>query len=76
MSKHRPPYPPELREQLVAMVRAERSPEELARDYEPTAQSIRAHERKSADLHAVVREAERGNGKCGQAPGTSAGNLP
>lgn len=39
--KSRPPYPRELREQLIAMVRAGRSPEELARDYEPSAQTIR-----------------------------------
>ena len=32
--------PQELREQLIAMVPAGRSPEELARDYEPSAQSI------------------------------------
>lgn len=41
MPKSRPPYPRELREQLIAMVRAGRSPEELARDYEPSAQTIR-----------------------------------
>lgn len=41
MPRSHPPYPPELRRQLVAMVRAGRSPDELARDYEPTAQTIR-----------------------------------
>ncbi len=39
--KSRPPYPRELREQLIAMVRAGRSPEELTRDYEPSPQTIR-----------------------------------
>lgn len=39
--RHRKPYPPELREQLVALVRAGRSPEELAKEFEPSAQSIR-----------------------------------
>jgi transposase len=52
--KHRPPYPPELREQLVAMVRAGRSPEELARDYEPTAQSIRNWVAQADIDHGVV----------------------
>ena len=41
MPKSRPPYPPEVRRQLVALVRSGRDPEELARQFEPTAQSIR-----------------------------------
>ena len=40
MPKTRKPYPPEFREQLVALVRAGRTPEDLAREFEPTAQSI------------------------------------
>ena len=41
MPRSRPPYPPEFREQIVALVRAGRSPEELAEEYEPSAQTIR-----------------------------------
>ena len=41
MSKTRPPYPPEFRRQMVELVRAGRTPEELSREFEPTAQSIR-----------------------------------
>jgi transposase len=41
MAKTRPPYTPEYRRQLVELVRAGRSPDELAREFEPTAQSIR-----------------------------------
>lgn len=41
MPKTRPPYPPELRRQMVEPVRAGRDPEDLAREFEPTAQSIR-----------------------------------
>ena len=41
MPKSRPPYPPELRRQLVELVRSGRNPEELAREYEPSAQAIR-----------------------------------
>jgi len=41
MPKSRPPYPPEVRRQLVALVRSGRDPEDLAREFEPTAQSIR-----------------------------------
>lgn len=41
MPRSRPPYPPEFREQIIALVRAGRSPEELAEEYEPSAQTIR-----------------------------------
>ena len=41
MAKTRPPYTPEFRQQMVELVRAGRSPEELAQEFEPTAQSIR-----------------------------------
>jgi len=41
MPKSRPPYPPEVRRQLVALVRSGRDREDLAREFEPTAQSIR-----------------------------------
>jgi len=40
MPRTRKPYPPEFRQQLVDLVRAGRTPEELAREFEPTAQSI------------------------------------
>lgn len=39
--KHRPPYPPEFRRRLIEMARAGRTPESLAKDFEPTAQAIR-----------------------------------
>lgn len=41
MPRTRPPYPPEYREQMVALHRAGRSCEELAREYEPSEQTIR-----------------------------------
>ena len=47
MPKTRAPYPLELRRQLVAMVRAGRTPEELAKEFEPSAQSIRNWARQS-----------------------------
>src|ERR1700682_1322062 len=40
MPKTRPPYAPEFRRQMVELVRAGRDPAELAREFEPTAQSI------------------------------------
>ncbi len=40
MPNSRPPYPPEFRQQMVDLVRAGRTPEELSREFEPTAQSI------------------------------------
>src|ERR1700679_1253994 len=41
MAKTRPPYSPEFRRQMVELVRAGRDPEDLAREFEPTSQSIR-----------------------------------
>ena len=41
MSKKRPPYPPEFRRQLIELVRAGRSAEDLAKEFEPSAQAIR-----------------------------------
>jgi len=40
MPRNRNPYPAEFRQQMVDLVRAGRTPEELSREYEPTAQSI------------------------------------
>ena len=42
MPKSRPPYSPEFRRQMIDLVRAGRSPEDLSREFEPTAQSIGA----------------------------------
>ncbi len=42
MPKTRPPYSPEFRREMVDLVRSGRSPEDLAREFEPTAQSIGA----------------------------------
>ena len=41
MPKSHHPYPREFKARLVEMVRAGRTPEELAEKFEPTAQSIR-----------------------------------
>ena len=37
MAKTRPPYTAEFRRQMIELVRAGRSPEELAQEFEPTA---------------------------------------
>lgn len=41
MPKSHPPYPAEFRRRMVELVRAGREPEELARQFEPSAQAIR-----------------------------------
>ncbi len=41
MPKTRPPYSAEFRRQMVELVRAGRDPDDLAREFEPTGQSIR-----------------------------------
>jgi transposase len=54
MPKSRPPYPPEFREQMVELVRAGRTPEELSEEFEPSAQTIRNWV-KQTDLDQGVR---------------------
>jgi transposase len=41
MPKTHAPYPPEYRQQILELTRAGRSAEELAKEFEPTAQCIR-----------------------------------
>jgi transposase len=41
MGRRRGAYPPEFRRQMVELVRAGRTPEELGREFEPTPQAIR-----------------------------------
>ena len=41
MAKKHPPYAPEFRRQMIELVRAGRTPEELAKEFEPSAQAIR-----------------------------------
>ena len=54
MPRTRPPYSREFREQMVELVRAGRTPEELAEEFEPSAHSIRKWV-KQDDLDAGVR---------------------
>jgi transposase len=55
MSKSRGAYLPEFRRQMVELVHAGRTPEELAREFEPTAYSIRNW------VSQLGRDASRGN---------------
>jgi transposase len=41
MTRTHAPYPPEFRRQMVELVRAGRTPDELAREFEPSAEAIR-----------------------------------
>ena len=63
MSMTRPPYASEFREQMVELVRSGRSPEELAREFEPSAQSIRnwvgQDDRDEGRSHEGLTSAER-----------------
>ena len=52
MPKSRPPYPAEFRARMVELVRSGRTPEELSREFEPSAQAI----------WNWVRQAERDQG--------------
>lgn len=40
MGRNRTPYPEEFRVQMVELVKAGRTPEDLSREFEPTAQTI------------------------------------
>ena len=54
MPRTREPYPPEFRQQMIELVKAGRSPEELSREFEPTAQRIHNWVRQ-IDIDAGVR---------------------
>lgn len=54
MPRTRRPYPAEFRRQMVELVRVGRTPEELSREFEPSAQAIRNWVRQ-ADLDAGRR---------------------
>jgi transposase len=41
MPRTRKPYPPEFREQILELVRAGRTPNELAQEFEPSGETIR-----------------------------------
>lgn len=53
MPKSHPAYPEEFRQQILELVRAGRTPDELAAEFEPTAQTIRNW----------IKQAERDNGE-------------
>ena len=60
MPRYRTAYPPEFRRQMVDLVRSGRTPEELAREFEPTAQSISTWVQ---SISTWVKQAERDSGK-------------
>jgi transposase len=41
MPRSKPPYPPELRQRILDLIRAGRTPSNLAREFEPTEATIR-----------------------------------
>jgi transposase-like protein len=74
MPRFRAAYPPEFRWQMVELVRSGRTPEELSREFEPTAQSIanwvRQAERRAAHGELRLRLYEKGSQIFGQNIGT------
>lgn len=54
MPKTHPPYPPEYRQRMIDLVRAGRTPESLAKEFEPSAMTIRNWVRQ-ADLDSGRR---------------------
>ena len=55
MPKSHAPYPPEFRRQMVELVRAGRTPEELGKEFEPSGDAIR-HWVRQADRDEGLRE--------------------
>ena len=62
MPKSHPPYPPEFRRQMVELVRAGRTPRELAREFECSDQTIRNWVRQTESLRHVRSFSRRGAG--------------
>jgi transposase len=65
MPRYRTAYPPEFRRQMVDLVRSGRTPEELAREFEPTAGE--AHWTRLQFAGRVLPLAARCVGACGVA---------
>ena len=65
MPRTRPPYPPEFREQLIALHRAGRTVEELAAEFEPSAQTIRNWITHAAATAGPARATAAGAGPAG-----------
>jgi len=63
MARKHPPYTPEFRRQMIELVGSGRSPESLAKEFEPTAQAIRnwvaQAERDAGRRHDGVTTEER-----------------
>ena len=57
MPRTRKPYPPEFREQILELVRAGRTPNELAREFEPSGETIR-NWIKQAEIDSGERQQE------------------
>lgn len=56
MAKSHPAYPQEFRQQILELVRAGRTPDELAAEFEPTAQTIRNWIKQSELDHGQRRD--------------------
>lgn len=69
MSKTRSPYAPEFRQRMVELSRAGRPPEELAREFEPSAQTI-----SNWVTQADRDEGRRGDGLTAPSARSSAGS--
>ena len=65
MPKTRPPYAPEFRRQIIELVRAGRTPQDLAREFEPSVQAIRNW----------VAEADRQEGRPASRPAAPAAEV-
>jgi transposase len=74
MPRTRPAYPPEFRAQMVALARTGRSVEELAREFEPSAHTIRGWVR-AAGRHGGGHDPAGGAGSPSEAERTELQRL-
>lgn len=63
MPRTRPPYPAELRRQMVGLVRAGCDPTDLAGEFESSAQAIRNHAIRNHAIRNGVAEADQLEGR-------------
>jgi transposase-like protein len=59
MPKTRPRYPPEFRRQMVELARAGRTPRQLAREFEPSYETIRSWVRQANRYEGLDRSGTR-----------------
>jgi transposase-like protein len=75
MARKHPPYAPEFRRQMIELVRAGRTPEELAKEFEPSGQTIRNWVAQMSGQQRAQPFGEDKKQPCAFVPDLQTGNL-